>query len=329
MLDQLSAVSQINRAVTIPFIQKKTGLKVISQGANLGEIVTEADKKVSQYFLDGGLKDIVGVRLTYPGSFSEESDAPARLTALDLYQNDPIDGTGDMVKTYQTERVMGPTTLISRLQRPNANNSFMPKAGMIYDILGDTAIVSDGSKAEIYRITETGELREVKWNYQSPEWSTSKPIRINKRVSYPQNNFDQDFINFIRQNGLQVIQVETGGAGIAAMQLFRSYMQPDSNEVPAFSSLMPIDILFNAQPDWKTWDTDPSKIIGRYFGLQLERDIYGQPLTANAAAPTLKEMHHKTGCVLSTSRLLEDTIAELAVKFERKHPEKKLTAINY
>ena len=84
-------------------------------------IVTEADKKVSQYLLDGGIQGIAGVRKQYPGSFSEEDDSPERLQVAEIYQIDPIDGTGDMVDTYKSSNVKGPTTLVSKLIRESPN----------------------------------------------------------------------------------------------------------------------------------------------------------------------------------------------------------------
>ena len=84
MVHVLERVAQVNRAVTLPFIQKKTGLQVVSQGADHGMIVTEADLNVSKSLL-------APLRDDYPGSFSEEDDSPQRLKSTELYQVDPID----------------------------------------------------------------------------------------------------------------------------------------------------------------------------------------------------------------------------------------------
>ena len=70
---------RVNRAVTRPFIQKKTGLEVVAEGQNFGEIVTNADIGISNALLNGGVPGVPGFRSTHPGSFSEEDDTPERL----------------------------------------------------------------------------------------------------------------------------------------------------------------------------------------------------------------------------------------------------------
>lgn len=342
MVEVLKDVVKVNRAVTRPYLEKKTGLKVVSKGRDFGEIVTEADIGISDALLNGhGVKGITGFRQRYLGSFSEEQDYPLeRQSALILLQLDPMDGTGDFKKTYQTENVMPPTTLVSKLVRNNVQNSFRPVAGIIFDIVNEVALVSDGSEIGLFAVSTDGiphsitfrRLEEsITW---SAMWHDGDTIFINQRTAYPQNNFDREFINFLQTywpvHRIVVKQVPVGGAGIIALQLFRNVIQPVKfSDIPSFANLRTINICFNAQPDWKTWDTNPTDVIADALGLPPRTTIYGDPITPNAAAPSLKEMHHTNGYVLSTDVRLQAMLCERARAFQEKYPNKPLTEKNY
>lgn len=316
MVYMLENVARVNRVVTVPYIRNKTGLDIVDKGADFGQVVTVADKKVSQYLLDGGIEGVVGVRQTYSGSFSEEDDTPNRLTALKIDQIDPIDGTGDMLKTYQTDNVVSPTTLVSKLERASADVPFKPTAGMIFDILHEFAIISDGKNIGLYKVDEKGRVKDVSFELISPrEWKEVDAIKLNQRLAYSQTNFDTHFMDYMRAEGLTIEQVPIGGAGIAALQVFRNYIQPKQC-LQGFSDRQTIDILFNAQPDWKTWDTDPSRVIAGALGLSLNKDIYGNNLSQNASNPTLNDMVHTTGCVMSADQGLQTLLTYHAKQFE-------------
>lgn len=326
MVGFLEHVARVNRAVTWPFIEKKTGLKVVSEGADFGEIVTEVDKGVSLYLLNGGIEGISGVRAEYPGSFSEEDDTEKRPSSLKVIQIDPLDGTGDFKKTYKTENVIGPTTLVSKLARESPEQPFSPVAGIIFDIKYEIALVSDGKDIGLFNVSD-GKIAEVKYGLVHPEWSRKAPLFINKRYSYPQNNFDEFCDKYLPGRGLKVKRIPVGGAGTIAMQFFRQFIEP--KQPTYFSELRPITICFNAQPDWKTWDTDPTEVIANALGLPERRDIYGAPLKANAANPTLKDMHHTNGYVLAPNDELRSLLTGHAAEFQRLNPGKPLTEKNY
>jgi hypothetical protein len=329
MIKTAENVALVNRAVVLPFIQKKYGLQVVDQGSDYGQIVTIADQKVSQYLLNGGIKGIVGQRRRLEGSFSEEDDTPLRLHALELDQDDPIDGTGDLVKTYQTENVMGSTTLVSRLIRQSPTERFTPAAGLIFDNITETVLVSDGHDIGLFKVNEDGKLREAKYERMQPEeWRIGRPIRINRREAYPQHNYDEFRMLVSIPANAHVEPVPVGGAGRIAMQFFRNYIQPTDKWGADFAKLEPIDICFNAQPDWKTWDTDPTEVIANALGLPPRTDIYGDPLTANAANRSLKDMVHTTGYVLASDRVLRNFLTSHAVMYEA-GTGRKLTEKNY
>ncbi|GEM_PF-2660377 len=328
MVGMLEHVGRINRVVTLPFVQKKTGLRILDQGQDHGMIVTEADRNVSAYLLDGGLEGTPGVRQSYPGSFSEESDTPERLSALELIEVDPIDGTGDFVDTYSAARVVGPTTLVTKLQRSSPDQPFRPVAGFIFDILHGIALLSDGKDIGLYKLKD-GKLLDASYKLVQPEpWNSTRPVRINRRLSYPQLTFDGPFMDYLQKN-MHIERVPVGGAGIFALQVFRNFVEPTDDLGRDFRDLEHLTIGFNAQPDWKTWDVDPTEVIATALGFPPRTDIYGQPLRANAANPTLRDMHHTTGYVLSPHQGLQNTLVRFATEFTQRNSDCPLTKKDY
>ena len=196
LLGVLNNVFEVNRAVTRPFIEKKTGLQVVSEGEDLGSIVTEADKNVSLYLLDGGIKGIQGMRSKYSGSFSEEDDSPDRTSSKIIYQVDPIDGTGDFKLTYTSNKVIGPTTLVSKLVRKDIKEDFNPIGGIIFDTINQIALVSDGNQIGLYKVVENGEVQEVPIERREFNPSFGDKLNINRRVCYPQLTFDGAFMKY-------------------------------------------------------------------------------------------------------------------------------------
>src|SRR3989344_2644484 len=112
--------------------------------------------------LDGSSEiGVDGLRSRYPHSFSEEQDAPGRRTALEIYEVDPLDGTGDFKKTYATDAVMSPTMLVAKLRRKSANVSFSVVGGIIFEIVHQYAIVSDDQRIGLFAINADGLIVEA------------------------------------------------------------------------------------------------------------------------------------------------------------------------
>lgn len=351
-------VAKVNRAITWPVLQKKTGMDVVSAGKNFGEIQTNLDVGISKALLDGAPKlGISGLCAMYPGSFSEEQDSLERMKSLVIYEVDPLDGTGDLKKTYQTNNVMSPTTLITKLERKSVADPFAPVAGMIFEVLNEYALVSDGHRLGLYKIAANGATERTPFDFwwsgdeRTGHFKTERSVvHLNRRYSYPQNNYDIEFKKFCDEIRLPIIQVPVGGAGMQALQFFRQYINPPEGKLIAFEKLEGIDMIFNCQPDWKTWDTDPANIIAeaianrdqvcmelrgfkndknKLFGWpKLDKDILGKPLTANAAAPDLKGMWHCSGCIMAVSYLLERRMLNVAGEFMGA-TGKNLLEINY
>jgi hypothetical protein len=120
-----------------------------------------------------------------------------------------------------------------------------------------------------------------------------------------------------------------GGAGRAALQIFRNYLEVKDGNGGFFNNLERLTILFNAQPDWKTWDVDPIAVIAKALNMYGGTDIFSKPLTANARAGTKDGMIHKTGYALSISQQLHGIMTEYANQFSKKHPDKSLNKIDY
>ena len=112
------------------------------------------------------------------------------------------------------------------------------------------------------------------------------------------------------------------------MQFFRNYIQP-KKEVRGFSELETSTIGFNAQPDWKTWDTDPTEVIANAMNLPERTNIYSCSLSANASAHNLQQMHHTSGYVLSPYNHLRDTLTQAAKDFESRNPDCPLLKKDY
>ncbi len=328
MVHVLEDVARVNRAVTRPFIENKTGLKVVDEGEDHGMIVTEADKKVSLYLLDGGIEGIQGLRESYPGSFSEEDDSSKRLKGKTIYQVDPLDGTGDFKDTYESNNIIGPTTLVSKLQRNSLESKFSPVSGMIFDTLNEIALISDGKDIGLYKVDKDGKIKDIKYDVKEFNPPLDDKLMVNRRVCYPQLTFDGPFMDFLSKNGLNIERTIVGGAGTLGLQLFRNYIEP-KEFVKGFSDLESISVLFNAQPDWKTWDTNPTDVIANALGLPKRTDIYGGKLTENAANKELQDMHHTKGYVLSPNKELHNYFTEAAKEFQERNPDVSLLKKNY
>lgn len=318
------AIVKISRKVIFPRLKNK-GVEIINQGNDLGEIVTNIDINASEVILNGNNEmGITGLRDSFSGSFSEENDSKTRMESLEIYEVDPLDGTGDMTATIKTDKIISPTLIISRLTRESLNEPFKPVTGMIYNILDEYAAISDGKELLIGKADNNTNFKSVSVKNCS---DYTGPIRINFRHLYPQKNAQNNFIEFIKGNGINIKQIRTGGAGLQMLQFIRSIIEPiDPESLPSFYQLEPIDIIFNTQPDWKTWDIDPSFLIAKTFDLKEPTDIFGEKLTANASKPTLKEMHLTKGAILSNniknSKIFIDYAQQFTLEFYKNLMEK-------
>ncbi len=348
MIRIAETVARINRAVTWPYIKRKTGLTVINPSASADQIVTEADVGVSKALLDG-FENFKGLRAIYNGSFSEESDSPDRLSALALFEVDPIDGTGDFVDSYQSGSVIGPTTLVTKLVRNYTSDDFTPAAGLIFDIVTETAIVGDGYNTLLFVVRPDGTLQEVAW--KRPELDENpKVITINRRPSYPQLVYDGPFMRFLQRNGVPVSPITTGGAGRQIMQFLRNYIEPTEGAGNAFKALEPLNVIFNVQPDWKTWDIDPLLAIASqwlepatYYGSLISLAGCGpnaareemtlpklaDPYDLSTWDGTAWTMQLREGFVVATTNKIRALITELANRFEDENPSFPLLSTDY
>lgn len=309
------------------------GITVVSQGRDLGEIVTDMDLDASRLLLEGDGLRFPGLRSTHPGSFSEEQDSPMRREARTLYEVDPCDGTGDAVKTKDAEpdKVMSPTVLVTFLARNWAYEPFRPVAGMIYHVLGEFAVIGGEGQVFVGYAHEDRTFMEVPHRVNmGTAWHDLRPLRIGRRAAYPQKVAHESFLPFLcewyeeRRMGpspwpwVEVVEVPVGGAGLQALQLLRSVITlDDRGAIPAWHNLEPIDIIWNTQPDWKTWDTDPIEAIAEALGFPLRPTDVGGQLTwnTNASAALLSDMHHRNGWVLAANPIVQQGVLITAAEW--------------
>lgn len=308
------------------------GVTVVNQGSDLGEIVTDMDLDASRLLLEGDGRRFPGLRAAHPGSFSEEQDSPMRLEALALYEVDPCDGTGDAVKTKDAEpgKMMSPTVLVTFLVRNWAYEPFRPVAGLIYHVLGEFAVI--GGEGQVLVGYADGDRNFVEVPHRvnmGTSWHDLRPLRIGRRTAYPQKVAHESFLPFLYEwyegkmgpspwPWVEVVEVPVGGAGFQALQLLRSVITiDDRGAVPAWDNLEPIDIIWNTQPDWKTWDTDPIQSIADALGFSLRPTNVGGQLTlnTNASAALLSDMHHRSGWVLAANPVVQQGVLITAAEW--------------
>lgn len=299
------------------------GVRIVSAGRDLGEIVTDMDFDASKLLLDGDGRRFSGLRSIHPGSFSEEQDSPVRRQAHALYEVDPCDGTGDAVATKDVypDKVMSPTVLVTFLERNWDYEPFRPVVGLIYHVLGEFAVIGGEGKVFVGYADGDRNFMEVSHRVNmGTAWHDLRPLRIGRRTAYPQHAAHESFLPFLEEQcesnyslwpWCSVSVVPVGGAGLQALQLLRSVISlDDRNAIPAWEALEPIDIIWNTQPDWKTWDTDPIEAIARALGFPLRPTSIGGQLVwdTNASAATLSDMHHKSGWVLAANPIVQQSV---------------------
>lgn len=314
MLSYADFVNRINRKV----FRGGLRLTAVENPQNISTIVTVQDKAISRLFLTEGIDGIRGVQHERPGSYSEEMDSPERVNALEIDELDPIDGTGDLKFSADSGNPYGATNLVSRLRRGSTSDPFIPVAGMIFDFVDEMVLLGDEGAVGLYKV-DGERLTPVPYNLRQSEYRQGEPIRIGRRDAYPHQAYEE-FLNFLKdEKKLNLVVVRIGGAGRAAEQLFRTNMLPETSDVPADYRNTAIDVFFNYQPDHKTWDLDPTLAMHRKLGVTTPTDVYGNPLTANAAEPQLKPgAWHLNGYLYSArGPTLHGLLAQAALDFEQ------------
>lgn len=308
-----------------PMLAKKGVLKVVDVGADFGELVTSLDLKASEALLHGIKDRYPGLAELLPGSFSEETDSPERTKSLNIWEVDSMDGSGDALKTG-----LSPTVLVSRLSRESTDKPFEVIGGLILDVQGGFAIVSDRQEMRLGVQGDHGEFRQIRTRRLYPD-PNQGAVAIPRREAYPQHLAHEDFPEFLA-NYLkrEVKQIPAGGAGRQALQFLRGYLEPtNARDCPNFYNLPSINVLLNCQPDWKTWDTDPLRVALQSLGLPAPQNIYGESLQANASANSMKQMHHSEGVLVAADQKQLELIAEAVKEFEKIHGKKSLLNKDY
>lgn len=299
------------------------GVEIVSAGRDLGEIVTDMDLDASRVLLDDGERRFRGLRSIYAGSFSEEQDSPMRREARALYEVDPCDGTGDAVATKDndSDEVMSPTVLVTFLERGSVSSLFRPVVGLIYHVLGEFAVIGGEGRVLVGKADHDGRFVEVAHRVNMGiTWHDFRPLRIGCRTAYQQHVAHKSFLPFLEEQcesnyplwpWCSVLVVPVGGAGLQALQLLRSVISlDDPDDIPAWTKLEQIDIIWNTQPDWKTWDTDPIEAIAAALGFPLRPTSVDGRLVwdTNASNATLSDMHHKSGWVLAANPRVQQCV---------------------
>lgn len=324
----------IRNQVILPIISKKVGFAITNAGKDFGEIQTKADLTISDLILNKGFGGEKALRELYPGSFSEEDDTrlEERLQAKTIWQLDPMDGTGDFKKTYTSANPLGPTLLLSKLKREKIEDKFTPVSGLIFDPISGIILMSDSENIGLYRINDRDKVVEVPFEFKEIKPWNQSIIRLNQRFSYPQNVFDNDFALYLTANTYAIEKIKIGGAGRFAMQVFRNYIEPKEDNF--FTRLESLDVGFNAQPDWKTWDVDANIPIitalgKRGYQVDIPTNIFGEEIIPNASEDALKKMHLTTGYVIGPNSDLKQKIIQHGAEFRAQNPNLNLLEKNY
>lgn len=332
--DRLNALKEIVFPVVVAAVRRihqpamrSLGFRVVSQTGDFGTIVTSVDLRASDVILNG-LPDekIVGLAAHLPGSFSEEADNPsARQNALDIWVVDPMDGSGDAKKLG-----ISPTVLVTRFERKTISWAFRPTSALIYDVVGDYAIMTDGREVCLGQADQSGEFRGVPLERRSDVLS-DQIWRAPRRLSYPQKSAHTIFpAFFLAGTKIGWEGIEAGGAGLQSLQFIKRLVKLVSREsCPAFDALWEIDLLANFQPDWKIWDTGPMRVFATAFGLPKPVDIYGAPLDQDVDAPSLAQMVHKRGCIFAMSEQQLEKVTGVVHDFENLHGKSSLLVKDY
>lgn len=312
----LPVIWACSNVVLGPILNKKMGMTVVDAGADFWEIQTKQDLQLSELLINSVCK-------RYPGSFSEEKDSPLRTGEKEIYQIDPMDGTWDVKHTLglygnDISKLTPSTILISKLMRDNTEEDFKPKASIIFEMINNFAFISDWEETEIYKFSKEGEPTKVEFEKKSYIWTPDQWIDINRRSAYLQENYDHFIWQLSEKLWFDVRPKHVWWAWTFPLQLLANYIRTEEF-IPWFSNLEPISIWFNAQPDWKTWDTDPSVPLLNTFWFNEFTDIKGKPLTQNASQKNLKsDLVHTSWVVMSDNKELAKMLTDQVIKFEER-----------
>lgn len=290
----------------------KKGLTVVAHGDQLDNIVTDLDLSASDALLNGIPElGLTGLATLLPGSFSEEHDDPRRRDALEIWQIDPMDGSGDA-------KVIGmsPTVLVTLLKRKFTSAWFQPVGALVYDVFGDYALVSDGYAVRLGVSGPRGEWQSIYLDFTSSNWQVGNVIRLPHRIAYLQRNAHEAFPNFLRGKGYCLEQVLTGGAGYQTLQLMRSLVTPRHPiDCPAFYGIPSVHAIPNFQPDWKTWDVDPLMVLARAVARLVSIWERMEPPNASYARDLKHGVVYTGGCMVAVTNELQKILMESAVEF--------------
>lgn len=315
---------QIHRPVLTAPGLRPAKVNGVSSTTSLADYVARGDMIANKALLHGipELVNLPGLAHIFPGSFSEEEDNPLRRTANVIYEVDPRDGSADA-----DMRGTSPTILVTFLRR-NSSGLFKPEGALVYDVVGDYGIISDGAKIVLAAPDKRGEFRTVQTRRLDPSWTDGNQLILPRRIAYPQSNAHKVLPTYFKDR--TVSQVDTGGAGRQTLHIMRRFLAPARQKgCPAFSALPPINVLLNCQPDWKCWDTDPMRVFAQALGLPEPTNIYGRRLRANAANEKLVDMKHRQGCIFVMTTEQRDYVLAVIRQFEAEHGAQSLLLTNY
>lgn len=244
---------------------------VLSGVGDTGTVTLVSDVSMSHYLLELA-------RAKYPGSFSEEDALdPTKLAPSEKYfLIDPIDGSGDR-KYGQPGTPSGDGYSVL--------NSFVAGdrsvAGTVYRPAYRQVLIGAEGKIHRYQVDAAGKLQEQP--FQRVGRSDGDPVRVNIRPAYPNTNFPEEFWQFVSaQAGIEVVQVETGGAGDSLARL-------------VLGGAGGLDMVYSGRKgDWKTWDTGPFEPMLQTLSGRLT-DTRGQPLGGHRRT----DQWHATGVMAS------------------------------
>ena len=147
------------------------------------------------------------------------------------------------------------------------------------------------------------------------------------------------------ERGKLLKPIATGGAGRQIMQFLRNFMEPIDPAGDAFKKLEPLSVIFNVQPDWKTWDVDPllaiapSQMPVTYTGESLrEWNAANRRMTLPKLADPRdlspwddaeKTMQLNQGFVVAINPSLQNYMTQLARDFEFYNPSCPLRSTDY
>lgn len=264
---------------------------VLSGADDTGTVTLGSDVSMSHYLLEQARKQ-------YPGSFSEEDalDPTALSADAKYFLIDPIDGSGDRkygqpgTPSGDGYSVLSSFVVCDRVA-----------AGMVYRPAYRQILIGAEGKVHIYQVSTDGKFQEQQFQRAS---KSDRVIRVNVRSAYPQTNFPKEFWQFVSaQSGIEIVEVETGGAGDSLARL-------------VLGGTHGVDIVYSGRKgDWKTWDTGPFEPMLQMLGGRLT-DSTGQALGRYRRT----DQWHATGVVASVGvTAAHNAVIQAIAEWNRTH----------